>query len=433
MSPASGPRVPTNSDSTDTRPEQRYQLQVLKNLRRNYLAHLFHGMLGATGFRLINAPTFLPAYIMLLSNGSTLLVGFAISIQALGNTLTPFVGANLIEHRKRVLPVGFVTGSLMRLALLLFALAGLWLEGPWALVAIFAALLLFGLFSGMQGVIFNFLMSKLIPVSHRGRLTGLRQFLAGITSACVAWLAGAFILGDNPTQAGYSYTFILAFVLTSIGLAMLIAVREPEPPAVQTKATLLNRLRAVPELLREDPAFARYFYARSIANLGRLAMPFYILYAGEQIGLSGSMLGLTTFAFAAAGTLSNLVWGAIADRTGFRLTFLIGIGLWVLSTALLMLTQADWALVLVFAGVGAAAQGFHLSAVNLTLEFGQRADLPMRIAIANTGSDLAGTLGPILGGLLATYFGYLSVFWASILALVLGGWLVLKYVPEPRR
>ena len=175
--------------------ERRYELQVRRDLNRNFFAHLAHGMLGQTGFRLINAPTFMPAYIMLLSGGSEMMVGLALSLQALGMTLTPFVGANLIEHRKRVLPVGFLVGGMMRLSVLLIALSGLFFGGTQALIAIMICLTLLGLFQGMQGVIFNFLMSKVIPVKKRGRLTGLRNFLAGITSAAVAWLGGALPTG----------------------------------------------------------------------------------------------------------------------------------------------------------------------------------------------------------------------------------------------
>jgi hypothetical protein len=40
---------------------------VRRHLRRNYLAHLAHGLLGQTGMRLVNAPTFLPAYVAALT------------------------------------------------------------------------------------------------------------------------------------------------------------------------------------------------------------------------------------------------------------------------------------------------------------------------------------------------------------------------------
>jgi MFS family permease len=413
--------------------ERRYELQVKRDLNRNFFAHLVHGMLGQTGFRLINAPTFLPAYIMMLSGGSELIVGLALSLQALGMAVTPLVGANLIEHRKRVLPVGFLVGGMMRLVVLLIALSGLLLSGTHTLMAILVCLTLLGLFQGMQGVIFNFLMSKVIPLKKRGRLTGLRNFLAGITSAGVAWVGGYYLIGDVPTAQGYSWTFMLAFVLTSVGLLLLLMVREPEPPTVKVKQGLLQRLGEVPQLLRDDPAFTRYFLARSLATMGRMAMPFYILYAGQSIGLSGQNLGIITFAFTMSGTISNLFWGAMADRQGFRGTFLLSIGLWVISTVMLILVTDLWLILLVFVGIGAAVQGFQNSSINLTLEFGDRDNLPVRIAIANTASEVAGTIGPLLGGLLAALLGYEAVFAASIVFLVVGGTVVRFYVPEPRQ
>ena len=36
---------------------------VAANLKRNFIAHFAHGMLGMTGFRLIYAPTFVPTYV----------------------------------------------------------------------------------------------------------------------------------------------------------------------------------------------------------------------------------------------------------------------------------------------------------------------------------------------------------------------------------
>jgi len=421
-------------DRADHRAERRFQIQVQRNLNRNFAAHLVHGMLGQTGFRLLNAPTFLPAYIMLLSGGSNLAVGLSSALQSFGMMLTPMIGANLIEHRKQVLPVAFSTGWGMRSMVLAIALSGLILPPHLALWAIMLFLAVFGLFQGMQGVIFSFLMAKVIPVSKRGRLTGMRNFLAGIISAVVAWLSGQFLLGDTPTPAGYSYTFILAFLLTSVGLTALIAVREPEPPNVRAKENLRTRLAHVPSLLRDDPAFTRYVAARALATMGRMAMPFYILHEGATTTLSGATLGILTFAFTLSGTFSNLLWGPLGDTKGFRITFLTSIGLWVAATLLLMLVSGNLPVtVMVFVGIGAAAQGFQTASQNMTLEFGERNDLPVRLAIAHTTSDIAGTIGPLVGGLLAAFAGYQAVFFASILFLILGGVVVARYVPEPRK
>ena len=414
------------------RAERSYQIQVGRNLKRNFAAHLAHGLLGQTGFRLLTAPTFLPAYVLLLSNGSNIAVGSALAMQSFGMALTPLIGANLIEHKTRVLPTGFVVGGAMRAMVLCIALSGILLPASSALIAIFIFLALLGMFQGMQGVIFNVLMSKLIPVSRRGWLTGLRNFLAGITAAGVAYLGGHYLIGDTPDALGYSLTFLLAFALTSIGLATLLFVREPEPPTVSPNVTLKARLSQIPALLRDDPAFTHYALARTLTTLGRMAMPFYILYAGQSLGLTGATLGTLTVAFALSGTVSNLLWGLLADWRGFRLAFLASIGLWLASTLLLILTQGLLLNVLVFIGIGAAVQGFQTSAVNLTLEFGDRDDVPLRIAIANSSSEIAGSLGPLFGGIIAALLGYEAVFICSMAFLIIGGAMVNAYVAEPR-
>ena len=99
---------------------------------------------------------------------------------------------------------------------------------------------------------------------------------------------------------------------------------------------------------------------------------------------------------------------------------------------LLLVVDGLPANVLVFVGIGAGTQGFMNAANNLTLEFGSREDLPLRIALANTSAELAGAAGPIIGGLIAAAFGYPATFVASIVLLSLGGLAVLRFVPEPR-
>ena len=60
--------------------EAAYEKFVWDNLRRNYLGNYLHGMLGMTGFRLVNTPTFLPAYLHMIS-GSNTIVGLGLALQ----------------------------------------------------------------------------------------------------------------------------------------------------------------------------------------------------------------------------------------------------------------------------------------------------------------------------------------------------------------
>ena len=52
--------------------------------------------------------------------------------------------------------------------------------------------------------------------------------------------------------------------------------------------------------------------------------------------------------------------------------------------------------------------------VNELLEFGEREELPMRIAVANSAAEFTGAIGPLLGGVLVAVGSYATVFWTAI-------------------
>jgi MFS family permease len=416
---------------TEAQAEAAFEVAVRASLRRNFLAHLCHGLLGQTGMRLINAPTFVPAYVFALT-GSELAVGVARGFQYLGMFLSPVVGATVIEHRRQVVPVALWVGALMRVQILGLALSGLLLAPPAALIATSLFLGLFGTFLGVQGVAFNFLVAKVIPVDRRGVLVGLRNALSGLTAAVVAIYAGRELVEHDVLGNGYAATFLLAFVLTSCGLAMIAFVREPESPRVRAVSRVSERLRDLPALLRSDRDFTRYFLARALAVTGRMAVPFYWIYAGRRMELSGSRLGELTAAFILAQSVGNLLWGVVADRVGFRVVFLASLGLWMLSALLLLETGSYARLVVVFAGLGAGLGGFQMSAQSLVLEFGSRHNLPLRIAVASSEAEFVAAAGAVAGGALAMWVSLEAVFAVAIGSQAVALLIVMVSVREPR-
>ncbi|MEM7413270.1 MAG: MFS transporter [Myxococcota bacterium] len=412
--------------------EAAFQAEVRATLRRNYVAHLAHGMLGQTGMRLLNAPTLVPAYVFALA-GTEWAVGVARALQYLGMFLSPIVGATLIEHRRRVLPVGFLIGVSMRVMILGLALGGLFLPQPGPLYSAWVFLGLFGVFLGIQGVVFNFLYAKVIPVEVRGRLMGLRNALGGTTAFLVSLAAGEVLIERNALGNGYAATFLLAFVFTSVGLATLLFVREPASPAVRERAGVFERLRELPSLLRSDREFTVYFLARALAVMGRMGMPLYVLYASGTQEIGGSQLGQLTAAFVLTQSVGNFGWGVVADRRGYRATFLAALALWILSVVALLHTASFGILLLVFGGIGLGLGGFQMSAQNLVLEFGSREQLPLRIAVANSASELVAALGALAGGLLAVAVGQAPVLWIATGFQLVAFAIVALRVTDPRR
>lgn len=412
--------------------EVEYEKFVWTHLKRNYIAHYLHGMLGMTGFRLVNAPTFLPAYLYLIS-GSSFIVGLGLALQQVGGMLSPIFGATQIEHRKRVMPAAVWMGGLARIQILGMALAGWFLSGQTLVVAILSFMFMFGLFMGTQGVVFSLLMAKVIPISRRGRLQAWRNATGGVIAAALAWVAGKYFIEGNMLGNGYATTFLFATILTTAGLWALQALMiEPEPPTTRTQTPFFERLKDFPRLVSQDRGYMFFLIVQMLAITGRMATPFYILYVSTTIELTGANIGLLTLAFLGADTLANLVWGYLGDKTGFRLVLVSSLVIWIASTVLIMNVSDVWAIFLAFCGLGASQSGYMMSAQTMILEFGNRDDMPMRIALSSTASGVMASAGPLVGGLMAATLGYESVFATSIAFLTAGLVLLLFMVREPR-
>ena len=232
---------------------------VAKHLRRNILVQLTHGLFGQTGFRLFAAPTFLPVYLYSLS-GSEFVVGLARSLEAVGQMLTPIVGASLIGHRKKILGITLTSSILMRMQMLGVALTGLFLGstniGLW-LIIFFMVLL--GIMQGITVVMMNSLRAKVIPVHRRGFVAGWRNFLSNGATAIVAYFAGGYLIDNNILGDGYAALFLLAFFIALLGIIIFVFTKEPTGIDLRKRENIQQSFKSLKPLFRTNPHFARFF------------------------------------------------------------------------------------------------------------------------------------------------------------------------------
>lgn len=405
---------------------------VQANLKRNYIAHFAHGMLGMTGFRLIYAPTFVPAYLYLLT-GSSMMVGVSQGLQQMGAILSPLLSASQIEDKHRIMPHAMRNGTMMRVQLLGLALSGWFLSGAWLATSTMLFLFLLGYYSGAQRVSFQMLMAKVIPLQKRGRLQGYRNLAGGAIAAALSWWAGSMLIERNVLGNGYATTFMLSFILTTLGLSVLaLVIREPDNHRRRAPMRLRERLKELP-LLLADRSYKFFLVAQLLTTAGRIAMPFCILHAGSVMRLDGKALGLFSLAFLGADTLSNLVWGALGDRKGFRIVYILANIVWIGGFALMLVARDELGFVLGFIALGAALCGYSLSQQTLVLEFGAREDTPMRLAISTTAETSVAAIGPLVGGAIASLYGFIPLIWLSTGMIAAALIVILLRVNEPRR
>lgn len=406
---------------------------VERHLNRNIVVQLSHGLFGQTGFRLFSAPTFLPVYLYSIS-GSEVFVGLARSLEAVGQMLTPVFGASLIGHRRKLLGITVTVSLLMRLQILFIALVGFVFgahdAGIW-LIALFMTLL--GVFQGISVVIINSLRAKVIPIKRRGFVTGWRNFLSYGFTALLAYFAGSYFIDNNVLGNGYASLFLLAFGMAMLGVIALTFTREPVGATVRQKENVLQSIRTIPQLFRDNPYFGRFFVVSMLGSIGRMAMPFYILFVATQMTVSGAMLGVLTTIWMLSGTATNVIWGGIADRNGYRVVMITTLAMWTFAHGQLLLIDGILGAMAFFMIFGVAFSGFNQARQNMVLEFGEDRDIPMRVAVANTATNSVGAIGPLLGGLISVALGYEVIFVLCLCVQLIALIILVGWIPEPRR
>ena len=401
------------------------------NLKRNYRANFIHGVLGMTGFRLIYAPTIIPAYLLLLT-GSTAAVGLGAALLQLGATISPIASGSRIEHRSHILPYAIRVGSLMRVMILCLALSAWFLTGNMLLVATFLSFLLLGFFTGAQRVAFQMLMSKLIPIRQRGRLQGYRNFAGGLIAAVLAWAAGNYLIADEWLGNGYATTFLFAFILTSAGLVVLkTMICEPAAPISRPQMPVLQRVREFPVLL-ENRDFAAFLLVQCFSTMARVGAPFWTIYAGSQLGLDGALIGGLSFVFLGSDTVSNIVWGPLGDRFGFKLVYVLALIGSIAGVGLLIIGSTAVPIYAAFVLLGVGGAGWMLASTTMVLEFGSSEDTPMRLAFVTTVEGAIAAIGPVLAGLLVAAQGFMPLFAIVLTALAVALAMLTMKVRDPR-
>lgn len=404
---------------------------VDENLKRNFIANFIHGVLGMTGFRLMYAPTIIPAYLMLLT-GSAAAVGLGSALLQLGATISPIASGSRIEHRSHILSYAIRVGSLMRLQILGMALAAWFLTGNTLLVVTLSLFLLLGFFTGAQRVAFQMLMSKLIPIRKRGRLQGYRNLAGGLIAAVLAWVAGNYFIAENWLGNGYATTFLFAFLLTSAGLVVLkTMIREPPAPISRPQMPMLERIKEFPGLLAERD-FRGFLIVQCFATAARVGAPFYTIYAGSLLGLDGALIGGLSFMFLGSDTIANILWGPMGDRLGFRIVYIGSLLCSVAGVITMMMAGSTYPIYASFIFLGFGTSGWMLAASTMVLEFGSQEDIPMRLGLVTTVEGIIAAIGPVVAGVAVYFIGFEPLFAAVLAALAIAAALMIFKVREPR-
>jgi len=368
----------------------------------------------------LTRPTIVIASFVAELTGSTVWVGGLSTVLTVAGVLPRLFVARWIEPRPRKMPVLLLAIYLRVvawavLAWLIFEIGDshpLWLA--WALVGLLA---IFYAGGGLGAIPYTDIIGKVIRPGHRGRFFGGKEALAG-PLAVGATLVARRILAN----VGYPDNYALLFGLAAAGLAVaslgFLVMREP--PREDAPGHPVPWRDYWAQLGSTAHSVKTLVIVQLLTGFSLMALPFYVVYARDELGAPSGAVGWFLFVQVTGGVLANLVWARLVDHSGSR-TMLTACALTSLTAPLLAIALAPlgWMGMLpTFFLAGAAFNGRSVGFQSALLELAPAAERPT-FAAMNAVLVLPVAVLPLLAGLLLRHwpYGLLFAFVAVFIAL----------------
>lgn len=397
-----------------------YVAALTQNRRWNYAANLLDSSTFAITKASLTEITILPFFISQLTQNAVI-IGLTPAISWLGFSLPQLFGAYFVHSSIRHKPFIVLMGWLERVAILGMFLMTLTIGLLPATVVLAGFLATYCGFCSTAGLLtppYSNFYAKHIP-SGRGLFLGVQTVIYGALG-----VVGAELVRMQLSASVFPYNMqsVLgwAFVLSLPAMIAFHGLREVPSPIVGPPQSFVTYLRAIPALLRENPALKQLLKIRSLLALGKLSVPFLAVYAIERFHLEAGYVATYTAIMLGSQSVSALAWGFFADRLNYR-------WLW-LCSAVIVLVQAVLALVapsatwfiVIFLLIGLNLGAESAALPHTLYSVSPPAETTRVIGLTNTVLAPILAAGPVIGGVLINQFSYTAALLAAVIVAAIG-------------
>jgi MFS family permease len=390
------------------------------HLRHNIIVNVMDGAFFGFAVGFASFVTIIPLFVSSMTD-SAILIGLIPAIHAVGWQFPQLFVAKRVSHLSRFKPMVMWNTIQERLPFIGLAAVAWWLpslEKNTALTLTFLLLIWQGLGSGFTANPWQSMIAKIIPSNIRGTFIGAQAAAANLLASLSAILAG-LILARVEHPQDYVYCFLLASLNLGIGFFFLGSTREQERPLSDSENEDQSFWKQIPYLLRKEPGFRSFLVLRSLLSFATLAFAFYTVYAVRYHGISEVGIGVMTGVLLGTQIIANPVMGWLGDRWGHSTILEAGVIACIVSAIIAWLAPHPNWFYLVFILVGIGNVAVWTIGMAMTLEFGNEAERPAYIGLANTLVAPSTILAPFLGGWLADTAGYPATFGFSFVCGIL--------------
>jgi predicted MFS family arabinose efflux permease len=287
---------------------------------------------------------------------------------------------------------------------------------------------------GIAVVPFYAIWGKSLPSTLRGRFFGHRQLWGGLL-AIVSGLIAKMILENDMIDFPLNFVmlFSLAFIFLSVSYIALGLVREPVEDVYERRLPFRNFLKKAFHIIQRNSNYRKFIVVEIAGGAGAMALPFYVLYLRENLGMELGTVGVLLAAQMLGSVLSNILWAHLSDFVGNKKVIQIStfIGLIVPLIALVSaLLQNSLSYIILFILIGFYISGRTIGKDNYLLDIATSRERPKYISLTGT-LIFPVSLFPLLGGIIVQYISYQMLFFITAM-IVITGFILSFGLTEPR-
>ncbi len=357
-------------------------------------------------------------------------IGLMSALSSLSAALLLLSGATIVERRGRRKQICLLSGGgIGRVVLLLLAMVPLAFAGPAAVYVVIALAVVRSAFANLSVPAWTCLTADIVPLSWRGRYFSSRNMAMAVAGMVATYLVGQLITRVGG-PAGYQLAMGLAFVIGMASTFSFAHIEEPPAPANSqvidsgSQLPILKHLYAHPDFLAFCATAALWNFSLNIAG------PFFNVYLVESLQASAGAIGALSVVSSLAMLPGQRLFGVLVDRWGPRRVQLItGLLIPALPWAW-MFTRSPWHAAPINLAGGVMWAGYSLANFNFLLTLAPEDRRPRYTALYQMVVAIALAGGAVVGGVIATHWGYLTVFGLSGVGRLGASLLFARFVHE---
>jgi MFS family permease len=360
-----------------------------KYFKRNFFLGVTNGVLFNFAWAFTSGSTVLPLFISKLTS-SSILVGLASTLEAMGWALPQMAVAVVTLHQKNQMPLYIKMAFLRGVAFSLLAILVFFSKSgnpSYLLILFFFLFSIYAFGGGVSGVSFTDVVGKAIPQNKRGSFFGMRMFFGGGLAA----LAGILIeriLRFYVFPKNFGVLFLIAAGLIIPALLSFSLVKEPPVTERPQRKKSSENLRLGFEIIKKDRDFRMLLWTRVAIGSYVLGFPFYVIFAKKFSFIPTSIAGLFLTVQMVGYLSSNILWGRLSNNKSNRLVLLLSAICSAVPPFLLLLNILIKMPIYIYGSIffflGATMSGMDMGYTNYLLEIAPEEKRPIYVGFLNT-------------------------------------------------